>query len=120
LQLSRTPTAVGGVCGRNGNYSPRVNAGPNFLTGSATALITFSYYVYDEECRAPRSADEIVFYRWLCSCGQGGYALDAATFRRDVLGHWQAIHGRAAATVVADLRHCTDELLAFVERKILG
>jgi hypothetical protein len=120
LQSSHTSTADRGVCGGNGNYSPRVDAGPNFLTGSATALITFSYYVYDEACRAPRSADEIVFYRWLCSCGQGGYALDAATFRRCVLSHWEAIHGRAAATVVADLRHCTDALLAFVERQILG
>src|SRR6266550_4141803 len=85
----------------------------------ATARITFSYYVYDEAPGAPRSVDEIVFRRWLCSCGQGGYALDAATFRARVLSHWHATHGRAPATVVADLRHCTDELLAFVERQVL-
>ena len=78
------------------------------------------FYVYDRAPDGPRSADEIVFRRWLCSCGQGGYALDAATFRGLVLSHWQATHGRAPATVVADLRPCTDELLAFVERQVLG
>jgi hypothetical protein len=61
-----------------------------------------------------------VFRRWLCSCGQGGYSLDAATFQDVVLDHLHATHGGAAAAVDADVRHCTNELLAFVERQILG
>ena len=85
-----------------------------------TLHIRISYYVHDEACNPPRSADEIVFRRWLCSCGQGGYALDTATFRGRVLDHLHATHGRAAATVHADVRHCTNDLLAFVERQILG
>jgi len=82
--------------------------------------IRFSYYVYDEAYRIPRCADDIVFRRWLCSCGQGGFTLDAATFRAMVLNHWQTTHGHAPAMLVADLRHCSDELVAFVERQVLG
>jgi hypothetical protein len=82
--------------------------------------LRFSYYVSDATCRPPRSADEIVFRRWLCSCGQGGYALDAATFRDAVLSHLRARHRRARASVTGEIRHCTDELLALVERQVLG
>jgi hypothetical protein len=82
--------------------------------------ITFSYYVYDKACRTPRSADEIVFHRWLCACGQGGYALDAATFQGVVHRHLHTRHAGAAARVVAEVRHCSDELLAFVERQAFG
>jgi hypothetical protein len=82
--------------------------------------IRFSYYVYDQACRAPSSADDIVFRRWLCACGQGGFTLDSATFRDVVLKHWQSTHRHAPAILVADVQHCSNELIAFVERRVLG
>ncbi len=72
--------------------------------------MTFTFYV----------ADRIVFTRWLCSCGSGGFALDTATFRRQMLSHLEARHGNTNANVVGNVRTCSPELIAFIERQILG
>jgi hypothetical protein len=84
------------------------------------AEMTFSYYISDGAPGNPRSADEVVFTRWLCSCGSGGYALDTATFQRQILSHLRSRHGITIATVVGNVQRCTPELLAYVERQILG
>jgi hypothetical protein len=85
-----------------------------------SAQLRFSYYVHNEGRHRYRSADQVVIRRWLCSCGGGGYALDATTFRDKVLAHLRAKHGSTTATVTADSQPCTDHLIAFVERKTLG
>jgi len=85
-----------------------------------SAQLGFSYYFHDEGRHGHRAADEVVLRRWLCSRGGGGYALDATTFRGMVLGHLRAKHGGTTATVIADIQQCTDELIAYIERRILG
>jgi len=84
-----------------------------------SAKLRFSYYLRNEGRQGNRAADEVVLRRWLCSCGGGGYALDATTFRGMVLGHLRAKHGVTTATVIADIQQCTDELIAYIERQIL-
>jgi hypothetical protein len=84
------------------------------------ARMTFSYYVSDHTLGTPRSADDTAFIRWLCSCGSGGYALDIATFAREVLSHLRYRHGSTIATAVGTVERCSAELLAFIERRILG
>jgi len=83
------------------------------------AHLRISYYVSDQADGGPVSMDQVVFRRWLCSCGGGGYAIDAATFGREVLTHVRSRHG-TNTTVVGDRRRCTAELLAFVEHQTLG
>jgi len=84
------------------------------------AQLRFSFYLRNEGRHRHLGADQVVIRRWLCSCGGGGYALDATTFRDKVLAHLRAKHGSTTATVIADTQPCTDRLLAFVERQILG
>jgi len=83
------------------------------------AHLKFSYYMTDEADGRSGLRDSVVFRRWLCSCGGGGYAIDAATFRRAVLAHVRSRHG-TNTTVVGDRRRCSAELLAFVEHQTLG
>jgi hypothetical protein len=85
-----------------------------------TAQLTFGYYFHHEARHRNRCEDRVVIRRWLCSCGGGGYALDATTFRDIVLGHLRAEHGGTTATVIADVHDCSDELIRFIERRILG
>jgi hypothetical protein len=84
------------------------------------ARMTFSYYVTDDALDAPRSANDVVFTRWLCSCGGGGTALDSTTFQHEVLSHLRSRHGGTRASVVGNVRQCSPALLAFLERQILG
>ena len=84
-----------------------------------TAQLKFSYYLHNDGSRRHRGADHVVIRRWLCSCGGGG-ALDATTFRDRVLAHLRAKHGSTTPIVTADSQPCTDQLVAFIERKILG
>jgi hypothetical protein len=84
------------------------------------AQLRFSYYLRNDGSRRHRGADQVVIRRWLCSCGSGGYTLDATTFRDMVLSHLRAKHGSTTATVTADSQPCTDRLIAYIERKILG
>src|SRR5262249_12308649 len=82
--------------------------------------LRFSYYLRNEGHHPHRAADPVLIRRWLCSCGGGGFALDFTTFRDMVLGHLRAKHGGTTATVIADSQQCTDELIRFIERRILG
>jgi hypothetical protein len=84
------------------------------------ADLTFSYYISDRTGGRPGSADDIVFTRWLCSCGAGGYALDTTTFRREVLTHLRSRHGSTSVRVVGNVQRCSPDLVAFIERQILG
>lgn len=82
--------------------------------------MTFSYYVSDEAPEHERFVHNVVFTRWLCSCGSGGYGLDTATFWLQVISHLRVRHGGPNAAVVGNIQRCTAELVAFVERQVLG
>ena len=85
-----------------------------------SAQLRFSYYFQNEGRGPHRSGNRVVIRRWLCSCGSGGYAIDATTFRDMVLAHLRAKHGSTTASVTADSQPCSDRLIAFIERRILG
>jgi hypothetical protein len=83
------------------------------------ASLTISAYVLDDALAPPRSVDDVVLWRWLCSCGAANAAIDAATARDSLLGHLLSKHGSTRALVVGEVRRCSESLLAYVERQIL-
>ena len=85
-----------------------------------TTHLRFSYSHRNVGRHRYHSADHVVIRPWLCSCGGGGYAVDATTFRDTVLADLRAHHGSTTATVIADTQPCTDHLIAFTECKMFG